>query len=159
MAEWLGRRTCNPEVTGSSPALSAPRQLRFLSLKSLFHTFVSFCLSGMPVNQLGVANCTDHNKQQLKLLDQPRTFHRYLTIVYLMYKLFFKHRIASLKKVVLTEVSSLVQAPLFISARFHFRIQLQISFSYNFSSSQQQFFCCVTFQKTATEETTRTVAK
>ena len=76
------------------------------------------------MNQLGVANCTDHNKQQFKILDRPRTFHSYLTLVYLLYKLFFEHRIERLKKVVLTEVSSLAKTLLFISARFHLRIQL-----------------------------------
>ena len=27
VAEWLGRRTCNPEVTGSSPALTTKLEL------------------------------------------------------------------------------------------------------------------------------------
>ena len=40
------------------------------------------------------------------MLDQPRTFHRYFTIVCLLYKLFSEHRIERLKKVVLVKTYS-----------------------------------------------------
>lgn len=44
--------------------VSASLQLGFLSLLCLVDILVSFILSGMPVNQLGVAKQIDQYKQQ-----------------------------------------------------------------------------------------------